>query len=164
MKRLVRLRGHDGFTLIETAIAMFFISFIVGGMAMIFMHSSRSSVYSRRLATANILAEQEIEKARNKDYTNLRDLDTHELGAAECFDVHMAQVNCAHRDAHFTRYVNVTTTEYPDPAHGTAGNPDYHVKDAGLLANLTHMEVVVVWGDRLGNTHEATVESYISRY
>jgi Tfp pilus assembly protein PilV len=60
-----------GFTLIETMISMFFISFIVGELAMVSNYARRSTHQARRLTEANLIAEGVLEKARNSAYTNI---------------------------------------------------------------------------------------------
>lgn len=54
-----------GFTLIEVMISLFFLSFIVGGMATISVYATRSSTYAQRLTRANMIAEAVIEASRN---------------------------------------------------------------------------------------------------
>ena len=60
-----------GFTLIEVMISMFFLSFIVGEMAMISTYARRSSAYAQRVTEANMLAEAVLEKSRNTAWNNL---------------------------------------------------------------------------------------------
>ena len=64
-------RTAAGFTLIEAMISMFFISFIVGEMAMVTTYSRRSTAYARRVTEANMLAEGVLEKSRNIAYNNI---------------------------------------------------------------------------------------------
>lgn len=60
-----------GFTLIEVMISMFFLSFMVGEMAMISTYARRSSAYAQRVTEANMLAEAMLEKSRNTAWNNL---------------------------------------------------------------------------------------------
>ena len=60
-----------GFTLIEVMISMFFLSFMVGEMAMISTYARRSSAYAQRVTEANMLAEAVLEKSRNTAWNNL---------------------------------------------------------------------------------------------
>jgi prepilin-type N-terminal cleavage/methylation domain-containing protein len=138
-----------GFTLIEVMISMFIMLFIVQGMAMVSLYAQRSSIYARRLTSANMLAEQELERSRNIDYDNLATLN----GDVSCFDGFMTPVaNCAGSDAVFTRTTTVT-----------ADTP---------LANTSQIDVSVTWDEGLAwnarlaadGSYEAKVVSYISRY
>jgi Tfp pilus assembly protein PilV len=60
-----------GFTFVEVMIALFMLSFIAGGMAMISIHASRSSTYAQRLTRANAIAEDVLEKSRNTAFESL---------------------------------------------------------------------------------------------
>jgi prepilin-type N-terminal cleavage/methylation domain-containing protein len=60
-----------GFTLIEVMISMFFLSFIVGELAMISTYARRSTAYAQRVTEANMLAEAVLEKSRNTAWNNL---------------------------------------------------------------------------------------------
>jgi prepilin-type N-terminal cleavage/methylation domain-containing protein len=63
--------GTAGFTLIEVMISLFFLSFIVGEMAMVSTYARRSTAYAQRLTEANMLAEAVLEKSRNTAWSNL---------------------------------------------------------------------------------------------
>jgi Tfp pilus assembly protein PilV len=60
-----------GFTLIEVMISMFFLSFIVGEMAMISTYARRSTANAQRVIEANMLAEAVLEKSRNTAWNHL---------------------------------------------------------------------------------------------
>lgn len=143
-----KIRNAEGFTLIECMITMFFMVFIIQGVAMISLYSQRSGVYARRLTSANILAEKALEMYRNIDYDNLPPFDGQQL----CFDVHMGELgSCVHTDATFTQTTSVT-----------ADSP---------TANITLVDVTVSWVESLAwsdwhdtGPYEAKVVSYISKY
>ena len=63
--------GAAGFTMIEVMISMFFLSFIVGEMAMVSTYARRSTAYAQRVIEANMLAEAVLEKSRNTAWPNL---------------------------------------------------------------------------------------------
>lgn len=65
-------RGTGGFTLVETMIAMFLLSFIVGEMAMVDIGAKRSANLAKRITKANALADDAVEKSRNRSYANLQ--------------------------------------------------------------------------------------------
>jgi len=73
MKQTPRKRATHGFTLIEAIIALFFISFIVGEVALVSVLATRSNAYAQRLSQANKIAEALIEKCRNKSFVGLDD-------------------------------------------------------------------------------------------
>jgi len=144
-----REKGQRGFTLIEVMISMFFMMFIIQGLAMVSLYAQRSGIYARRLTSANILAEKALERYRNIDYDNLLTYDAEEV----CFDGFMTLVgNCAAREAVFTQTTTVT-----------ADTP---------LANTSQIDVSVTWDEGLAwnarlaadGSYEAKVVSYISRY
>lgn len=60
-----------GFTLIEVMISMFFLSFMVGEMAMVSTYARRSTAHAQRITEANMLAEAVLEKSRNTAWNNL---------------------------------------------------------------------------------------------
>jgi prepilin-type N-terminal cleavage/methylation domain-containing protein len=66
-----RRAAEEGFTLIESMIAMFILAYIVGQMAMLSVYASHTSQLSRRLTRANMLADEAIAKSRNCAYSNL---------------------------------------------------------------------------------------------
>jgi len=153
-----RRLGADsrGFTLIEVSITMFFMLFIIQGIAMVSLYAQRSSIYARRLTSATTLAEKALEKYRNTDYDNLSALYD---GQVLCFDGNMQQLaSCGGDGVVFTQ----TTTVTVDPA-GLA-----------VAANITEMEVTVTWeqkwawsSSQLSNPQEASqarIVSYISKF
>ena len=54
-------------------IAMFFVSFIVGELALVSILATRSNAYAQRLSQANKIAEAMLEKCRNKSFVGLDD-------------------------------------------------------------------------------------------
>ena len=146
LKRYFDRKREGGFTLVEVMISLFFIMFILQGLAMISLYSQRSGIYARRLTSANILAEKALERYRNTDYDNL----VTEAGDL-CFDGFMTPATCG-AAAVFTQTTTVT-----------ADTP---------LANTSQIDVSVSWDDGMANnvpltadgSYEAKVVSYISRY
>jgi type II secretory pathway pseudopilin PulG len=61
-----------GFTLIETAIAMGLLAFIVADVGMVAMTASRSAAGAQHLTQAVSLAESLIEDSRNTDFSDLQ--------------------------------------------------------------------------------------------
>lgn len=62
----------DGFTLVESMIALFFLSFMVGEMAMVDVGAKRSAQLARQITKANSYADEGLEKCRNVTYPNLQ--------------------------------------------------------------------------------------------
>lgn len=68
-----RARRRDaGFTLVESMIALFLLSFIVAEMAMVSIYATRSSQLARQITKANMLADIAVEKSRNRAYASLQ--------------------------------------------------------------------------------------------
>lgn len=66
------LRRTDGFTLIESMIALFFLAFMVGEMAMVDVGAKRSAHLARQITKANTFADEGMEKTRNILYAKLQ--------------------------------------------------------------------------------------------
>ncbi len=66
------LRRTDGFTLVESMIALFFLSFMVGEMAMVDIGAQRSAQLAKQLTKANAYADEGMEKTRNILYAKLQ--------------------------------------------------------------------------------------------
>jgi len=66
------LSRTDGFTLVEAMIALFFLSFMVGEMAMVDVGAKRSAQLARQITKANTFADEGVEKTRNVSYANLQ--------------------------------------------------------------------------------------------
>jgi Tfp pilus assembly protein PilV len=143
-----REKKEGGFTLIEVMISMFFMMFIIQGLAMISLYAQRSGIYARRLTSANILAEKALERYRNIDYDNLATYHDEQL----CFDGFMTPATCGTSDGVFTQTTTVT-----------ADTP---------LTNTAQIDVSVTWDEGMAwnarlaadGSYEAKVVSYISRY
>jgi len=149
MRGPMKKKKEEGFTLIEVMITMFFLTFIVQGLAMVSLYAQRTGIYARRLTSANILAEQSLESARNTAYINLPDLD----GATVCYDAQMNLLgSCGASTVVFTHRTSVTV-DTP-------------------LANSTQVDVSVTWDEGLAwnanlaadGSYQAKVSSYISKF
>ncbi|MHB8835726.1 MAG: type IV pilus modification PilV family protein [Candidatus Methylomirabilia bacterium] len=68
---ITHLRRTDGFTLVESMIALFFLSFMVGEMAMVDVGAKRSAHLAKQITKANTYADEGMEKARNINYAKL---------------------------------------------------------------------------------------------
>lgn len=66
------LRRTDGFTLVESMIALFFLAFMVGEMAVVDVSAKRSSQLAKNITKANTYADEGLEKSRNIAYANLQ--------------------------------------------------------------------------------------------
>lgn len=139
-----QLAGRDGFSFIETMIAMALLAFIVGDMAMVTSLASRSSGGAQRLTVAVSLAENALEHARNVDFNTL---DLPANPNTDCFSTDGAPAACV--GTHFFTRVR---TVAPLPG-GTLA--------AALSADV---DVVVKWADAKGVSQEYRIVSVISRY
>lgn len=66
------LRCANGFTLVESMIALFFLSFMVGEMAMVDVGAKRSAHLAKQITKANTYADEGMEKTRNVNYAKLQ--------------------------------------------------------------------------------------------
>ncbi len=147
MKR-ARGSSEKGFTLIEVMIAMFILSFIVGGLAMISVHASRSSHYAQRLARAMLLAEGALEKYRNTAFES--------LGTA------WSGETCGTAG---------TLPAVVTPSTDTGGIPftrtrtvQYLTTGVAATSYTAAVNVGVTWGDARGQTQRVGIGSTISKY
>ena len=149
MKGLTKKKKEEGFTLIEVMITMFFLTFIVQGLAMVSLYAQRTGIYARRLTSANILAEQSLERYRNTDYDNLPTFD----GSTDCYDAQMNLLgSCGGSTVVFT---HTTSVAVDTP-----------------LSNSTQVDVSVTWDEGLAwnanlaadGSYQAKVSSYISKF
>lgn len=147
MKPAAKVSGSAGFTLVESMIAMFFLSFLVAEMGMMFMYATRNTNLSQRITRANGLADEAIEKSRNTAYENLELANT-ALGEA-CTTSGTVATCTSTVDGRFTRVRTVS----PLPA-GTAL----------ASSNQTDVDVVVSFVDAKGTPQTIRVASVITRY
>jgi prepilin-type N-terminal cleavage/methylation domain-containing protein len=147
MKR-ERAVSEKGFTLIEVMIAMFILSFIVGGLATISIQASRSSQYAQRLARAMLLAEGALEKYRNTAFESLGTAWTGET--------------CANAG---TLPAVVTTCTYTSEAPFTRTRTVQYMTTGVAATSFTAaVNVGVTWGDARGQTQRVGIGSTISKY
>jgi len=66
------LRRTDGFTLVESMIALFFLAFLVSELAMVDVGAKRSAHLARQITKANTFADEGMEKTRNILYAKLQ--------------------------------------------------------------------------------------------
>jgi Tfp pilus assembly protein PilV len=150
MKRLRITLSGKGFTIIESMIAMFFLAYIVGQMAMLSIYASRTSNAARRLTRANLLADEALEKSRNTAYNNLQ-LANAALGEA-CATTGTVATCTSTLDGIFTRVRTVSPFD-------KNGNPV-----ALISSNQSDVDVAVSFNDASGNAQTIRVASVVSRY
>lgn len=134
----------NGFSFIETMVAMALLAVIVGDVALVTMHASRSSAGAQRLAVAVTLAENAIERSRNTDFNGL---DLPANPNSDCFNLWAEPAACGGGGAVFTRTRTVT------PLAGTLAS--------ALSADV---DVVVAWVDARGAGQQYRLMSVVSRY
>jgi len=147
MKPNAKAAGPAGFTLVESMIAMFFLSFLVAEMGMIFMYASRNTNLAQRITRANALADEALEKSRNTAYENLQ-LANGALGEA-CVTAGTIATCTSSVDGRFTRVRTVS----PLPG-GTAL----------ASSNQADVDVVVRFTDGKGTPQTVRVASVVTRY
>lgn len=140
--------SRSGFTLIEVMIAMFILSFIVGGLAMISIHSSRSAQYAQRLARAMLIAENAIEKCRNT--------------AFESLGVAWSGESCT--TAGTLPAVVTTCDSTADFPFTRSRTVQYMTTGVATTSFTATVNVGVTWGDARGQTQRVGVGSTISKY
>ena len=69
---MTSLRRTDGFTLVESMIALFFLAFLVSELAMVDIGAKRSAHLARQITKANTFADEGMEKTRNILYAKLQ--------------------------------------------------------------------------------------------
>lgn len=138
------LAGGDGFSFIETMVAMALLAFIVGDLAMVTMLASRTSGGAQRRTVAVSLAENALEHSRNVDFNTL---DLPANPNTDCFGPDGASIACA-----LTHFFTRVRTVAPLPG--------------GTLATAlsADVDVVVSWADAHGATQQYRLVSVISRY
>jgi prepilin-type N-terminal cleavage/methylation domain-containing protein len=152
MKKL--MKSQKGFTLIEVAISMAFILFIVQGVAMVSLYSQKSSLHNRRKTSAAMLADEFMERLRNQAYSDLQAAVTNPaLFPDTCFDINMngpaEGVSCP---SYFTRSTTITSL----------------VEGGTTIPDIVAVDVTVTWQDswswneqQVGD-QEVKLVSYIS--
>jgi hypothetical protein len=153
-----------GFTLVEAVISLFFVAFIVSQLAMISIHGSHTSTLARRVTTANMLADEAIEKTRNRAFANVQD-PINDLGETACAD----------GMDYDSAVVNVTTCPPRSPLP-TPIDRLYRrhrivrpIDPTGVIAplascNKAQVDVIVDFTDVQGNPRQIRVSSVVSRY
>lgn len=89
-----------GFTLIETAIAMALLAFVVGDVALVALYASRSGSQAQQLTGAVTVAENAIEYARGADFNKLKLTDN---PSAQCFTAARIATACGGATADIVR-------------------------------------------------------------
>lgn len=159
--------SERGFTLIETAIAMALLAFIVADVGMVAMYASRSGGQARRMSGAVSLAENAIEHARGADFNRIKMADTalalcftearapiacgtldEQAVVRECFSAGLDQVACGGADTYFTREREIT---------------DSYATMAGVVLSA-QIDVLVTWTDERGGSQQFRLASVVSKY
>lgn len=144
--------GDGGFTLIETMIAMFLLSFMVAELAMVDIGAKRSATLAKRITKANALADDAIEKSRNRAYTNLQ-LAIGDLGEACTMAGSVATcTSTAPIEGVFTRVRTVTPR---DAAHAVT---------TLTASGMADIDVTVTFTDERGATQRVSVASVLTKF
>lgn len=170
MSKLTPMPKSGGFTLVEAMISLFFVAFIVSQLAMISIHGAHTSTLARRVTKANMLADEAIEKTRNRAFPNIQD-EINDLGEASC-DAGM--------DYDFTAGTAVAVAEVvicppmsPLPPKIDGVYRRYRIVrpidstgaiDALANCSKAQVDVIVDFFDVQGNPRQIRVSSVVSRF
>jgi prepilin-type N-terminal cleavage/methylation domain-containing protein len=160
--------GEDrGFTIVEVMIAMFILSFIVGGMAMVSTHAARSSAYADRLARANMIAEAALERSRNSAFESLNTAWTETVRVRQGYDRATDSYNYA--DATLTETCvtagTVTTcTQTGNAPYTRTRTVEYRTTGIAATSFTAATTVTVRWESSRGETQQVGVSSLISKF
>lgn len=145
-------QGTRGFTLIETMIAMLLLAFIVSEMAMVDVGAKRSANLAKRITKANALAEDAVEKSRNRAYPNLQ-LAMADLGENCVIASNVATcTSTAPIEGLFTRQRRVTPLD--------AANATTTLSASGKADVI----VTVTFADARGNPQRVSVGSVLTKF
>lgn len=165
MGRSHRLANERGFTFIEVMIAMFILSFIAGGMAMVSSHASNSSAYASRLAQANMIAEAALEWSRNAAFESLNTARTETVkvkqgyvGGAYVYADAVLTETCV------TTAPVTTCTQTGNPPYTRTRTVEYRTTGVAATSFTAATTVTVSWAGARGETQRVAVASVISKY
>lgn len=158
MPKIPRSSSQAGFTLVESMIAMFFLSYIVGQMALVTVYASRNTNLSQHITRANAFADEALEKSRNTAFDNLQ-LPNGTLGETCTTSGFVATCTSALDAGRYarTRMISPLTVDY------TTVPPTY-TSVALASSNQADVDVTVSFTDARGNPQVIRVKSIISRY
>jgi Tfp pilus assembly protein PilV len=145
-----------GFTLIESMIAMLFLSYIVGQMAMLTVYASRNTNFAQRVTRANALADEAVEKSRNSSFNNLQ-LPLGGLGETCTMAANVATCTSSLDAGRYTRARRVSpwTIDY---------TTNTYTSTPVASSNQADVDVTVSFVDANGNAQAIRVVSIVSRY
>lgn len=158
MPKIPRSSAQAGFTLIESMIAMFFLSYMVGQMALLTVYASRNTNLSQHITRANAFADEALEKSRNTAFDNLQ-LPNGALGETCTMSGFVATCTSAPDAGRYsrTRTVSPLTVNYTTV-------PNTYTSVALGSSNQADVDVTVSFTDARGNPQVIRVKSIISRY
>jgi hypothetical protein len=175
MSKVTQMPKAGGFTLVEAMISLFFVAFIVSQLAMISIHGAHTSTLARRVTRANMLADEAIEKTRNRAFPNIQtamnDPATALLGETSC---------AVGMDYDFTTKTAIAVAEVvtcppmsPLPPPIERLYRRYRIvrpldKNGAITSlassNKAQVDVIVDFNDVQGNPRQIRVSSVVSRY
>ena len=166
MSKLTPMPKSGGFTLVEAMISLFFVAFIVSQLAMISIHGAHTSTLARRVTKANMLADEAIEKTRNRAFPSIQ-IAIGDLGEASCdagmdYDTAVLEVaTCPPRSPlppmidrvyRRSRIVRPLDSSAPPAIAALAS------------CNQAQVDVIVEFTDVRGTLRQVRVSSVVSRY
>ena len=165
------LRRTDGFTLIESMIALFFLAFMVGEMAMVDVGAKRSAHLARQITKANTFADEGMEKTRNVLYAKLFLAIPCDINSdGDCTDPGETRETCAPSPAPTDTTATVTCTSIA-PIEGTftrqrivttldAANASTPLNASGKA----DVVVTITFTDARGAPQRVSVASVMTKY
>lgn len=155
-----------GFTLIETALALALLAFIVADVGMVAIQASRGGVEAQRITSAVALAENAIEHTRGADFNRIRLADS---GDALCFRADRTAVDCGDPTVQIVRACfGVTLARVPCGGAGVVFTRERNVTTPGGVglaeALCADVDVLVTWVDARGRAQEFRLASTVSKF
>lgn len=148
-----RAPRQAGFTFVESLIAMALMAFIVTELGLVMSYAARNTNLSQRIARANALADEAIEKSRNTAYPSIQ-LPNSLLGESCTMSGFIATCTSSIDGGRYTRVRRVSPLDTTLPV-------------AGLTDLATsfkcNVDVAVSFTDSRGNAQVIRVASIISR-
>lgn len=154
MARTGNSAAQAGFTLVESMIAMFFLAFMVAEMGMIMTFASRNTNLSQRIARANALADEAIEKSRNTAYQSLQLANANLAEGCGPITGNVATCTSTPDNGRFTRVRTITPRDTSFPPGVTTLS----------LSQKADVDVTVTFTDLRGNPQVIRVGSIIARH
>lgn len=150
------LKARRGFTFIEVMVSLSLLSFMVSELAMLSIHASRSSTYAQRLTRANMIAEDVLEKCRNKAFDSLDTAFTESINGTDFTETCVVAGGAPN--------IVTTCTFTGHPGFNRTRTVQFRTTGVAATSYMAEVNISVSWADARGQTQRAGVASVISKY